>query len=162
MSSPRFARIVGTFKQAGSGEIEMQRCKRIQFSLRKLLLWTTAVAVLLAALRMMGSGVTGFAIVLGGTTILGVLRSLFEPRHALMLWMLVVAVAGVVVAVGTTWELANAYGLSLGEIVLNAIWLSFWGFVFGSATGAITYTWTDAACRFLDWLDSLIQSADAR
>ncbi len=132
--------------------------RRFQFSLRKLLLWTTAVAVLLGVLQMMAFGATGFAIVLGGIAILGVLRSAFDPRQALILWTLVSAIAGVIIiSVGANWDSS-----SHGEIVLNVIWLSFWGFVFGGAIGGISYTLTDAACGFLDWLDSLMQSEDTR
>ncbi len=137
--------------------------RRFQFSLRKLLLWTTAVAVLLGVLQMMEIGATGVAVVLAGIAILGVLRSAFDPRQALILWTLVSAIAGVIIiAASAIWELVNANGPSHTEIVLDVTWLSFWGIVFGGAIGGITYTLTDAACGFLDWLDSLMQSGDAR
>ena len=134
--------------------------RRLQFGLRKLLLWTIAVAVLLAAMRMLEFETAGFVIVLFGMTILGVLRFLFEPFYARMLWILVVAVAGVVVAVDTALALTDAYSLSLVELVINIIWLSFWGFVLGFGIGGMTYTLADAACRVVAWLDSRMQSSD--
>jgi Leucine-rich repeat (LRR) protein len=137
-----------------------ERCT-LQFGLRKALLWMTFLAVLLAAFQMMGFWTADFAIGLGGIAILSVVRSLFRPRHALALWMFLVAIAGVAVSFRTVAGLAHYYRLSQHEILLNMIWLSVWGLILGSVTGFITYKIADLTCYLVDRLDRHRQWGDA-
>ncbi len=140
--------------------VETGRRKRFQFSLRKLLLWTTALAVLLAVMRMMEFGTKGLAIVLAGVTLLGAVRSAINPRRALILWVFVFALVGVALALNRLWELDRQYNLIQSRIVYGHVFFACLGMFCGSAIGLFTYILAELAYRFIDWLDGLMQSGD--
>ena len=115
--------------------------RRFQFGLRKLLLWTVVVAVLLGTLKMLGLETAGLVIAASWAAITAVVRGAFGSTLA----HIVSAVGGGVLALVL---------LFTGVIGATSI------VVFIVLAAGVSFVFVEAAWLGVDWLDSL--DADVR
>jgi hypothetical protein len=112
--------------------------RRFQFSLRKLLLWTAVVAVLLGTLKTLGLETVGLVIAAAWVAITAGVRGVFGS-----LWSHVVSVVGGAI-LGISLLFTGLIGAT--SIVLFII-----------LGGGVSFAFVELAWRGVDWLDGLFE-----
>jgi hypothetical protein len=130
--------------------------RNLQFSLRRMLIWTAVVAAWLGLSKTLGGGATGLAtqlcfILLVG--VVGLVRSAFGSWTSFVLWVVLAAIPGVLTLLASLIRLvagSSTAGMEPTEsLVLSLVILVATVGVFGP----FSYLFLEAFFRFVDWAD---------
>jgi hypothetical protein len=128
--------------------------RKLQFSIRKLMLWIGIVAFLLGTLAMLEVGSIGLSLAFGFISVVGIVgcvRATFGQEWACRLWVLLVLTCHMLSWLGwiTSGGLDDVLVASLASMAFLLL-----GFYFG----VVTYRFLAALFRSVDWIDNFLQT----